>query len=336
MEGLQVESAEVSMDKEGKAAVAVPEGFTPPAAAPAAFTGQPGNLMSDLAALAAEQQPAPVTPPQEPPKEPEQPKTSATAPATPIPAKFQNPDGTVSQEKIEKSTLNAEQAYERYAEIERKLRQKQNEVSALQKGAPIPVAPNPAPVSPAQVNLSPFEIQVAQDLINEAAALGYAMPQAQAIAQARVQVRLLEAKHNAEATRIEQIGHQLEDQERRRELEAIAKHDPWVISDEGFAALSKIRESRPHVNASKTPWLASYREFLADQVMQERLSGQVQTPTPMGKTVKAPPTPVNPAPRVVVQPTAPTLQTKEQVDAHVASLTPEQEKAFWASRGLKF
>src|SRR3972149_7047762 len=139
MEGLQIESAEVPMDKDGNAAVAVPEGFTPPAAPQAtAFTGQPGNLMSDLAALAAEQQPAPVTPPQqEPPQEPEQPKTSATAPATPIPAKFQNPDGTLNEDRLAKSK---EAALAEYRKIEADLRKAQNQRAQI-----IQPAAHPAP-----------------------------------------------------------------------------------------------------------------------------------------------------------------------------------------------
>lgn len=304
----------------------------PPAADNPVFTGAPGNFHADLAALQAELNPQIVPPtPELKVIEPGQP----TAPATPVPEKFQNQDGTANVENIEKSTVNAEQAYAKYAEIERQLRQKQNEVAALQKGAPIPVVPNAQPVQ--DLNLSPLEIQMAQDMINEAARLGQQLPQWQAIASARVMAKGLEAKYNAESNRLEQIGQKIEDQERRRELEKIAEVDPWVISPDGFEALSKIRQSRPHVNSADQPWTAAYREHLADQVMNQRLLGKVQ-PNPTGLTAKAPPTPVGPAPRVSVQPTAPDINSMSQdaITELVSGMTPAQETAFWTSRGLKF
>lgn len=334
MEGLEIESVEVGVTKDGQATIPVPEGLAPtPPPVATEFSGKPGNLMADLAALRAEQNPAPVAV-LEPVVTPE-PEQSATTPATPVPAKFQDAEGKVDQAKVEKSLFNAEQALAKYQEIEKQMRQKQNEVAALKLGSPIPVTPT-AQANPQNVQLSPFEIQVAQDLINEAAAAGYQMPQGQAIAQARVTVRLYEAKHSADASLTEGIRQKLEDQDRRRELEAIGQEDQSIFTPEGVEALQKIRLENPWVDQSPKPWQTAYDIHLANQIRQQRLNGQVQTPTPTAKTAKAPPTPVNAAPRVVVKPMAPTLETKEQVDAHVSNMTREQEAAFWKSRGFKF
>ena len=308
---------------------------TPVAEIPPAFSGLPGDFQRDLALLAAQQNPQPqfVVPEtvQNPaPQEPEQP---ATAPATPeIADKFKNPDGTVNEDNLKKSLFNVEEAHNKYKELEASLRRSQNNVAALQRGAPVPAVPNVAPQAP---QLSPLEISMAQDLINTAAQYGQTMPEWQAISQARVMAKGLEAKYNAEASRLEQIGHQLEDQDRRRELDGLAANDAWIVSPEGVKALSDIRINRPHVNQSPTPWTAAYREYLADQVMNQRLNGKV-TPNPKGLTAQAPPTPVNPAPRVTVQPTGPDLSSKESIDAHLATLDDKGQEAFFKARGLRF
>lgn len=306
-----------------------------PPAAPAVpgFTGERGNFTADMAALAAELNPAPVVPaPQVEAKQPEI-TESATAPAI-VPDKFKAADGTLDASKVEKSLVSAEETLAKYQAIEAKMRQQMNAVSNLQKQA---IAPNVAPVAPApnQVPLTAFEIQVANDLINEAAAYGYQMPQGQAIAQARVQVKMAEARHNAEASLTETLRVKLEDQDRRSELEAIAKYDQSVLTPEGFDALAKIRESKPWINQSPKPWTEAYDYYLAEQTKKQRQTGMV-LPTPTGLTAKAPPTPVGPAPRAVVQPTGPDLTTQASIDAHVKSLSPDAEAAFWKSKGLRF
>ena len=344
MDGMEIETVEVGVESNGRATLTVPDSAAMPAtpAPTAELSFKPGNLMADLELLRQEMGTAETVtaPPQavqvptktEPvTKEPEQ---SATTPATPIPDKFKNPDGTVNQEKIEKSTLNAEEAYAKFAEIEKKMRQAQNAVATLKQA---PVAPAPAvPQVPITQNLTPLELTMAQDLINESAALGIQLDQRLAIAQARVMAKGLEAKNAYQMDVTTQIRERLEDQDRRMELEVIAKHDQWVLSPEGIETLSRIRQERPHVNASDRPWRTAYREHLADQAMKQTTQGQVLNPTPTGQTAKAPPTPVGPAPRVVVKPSEPVLQTKEQVDAHLATLDEKGLKAFFASRNLRY
>lgn len=326
-----IETFEVNLGEAAKGGT--PSVVTPEV--PAEFSGKPGDLKKDLAMLQQEMTPKPQMPPVVEQVQTVEPGQPATAPVTPVPDKFKAPDGTVSEEKVVKSTVHAEEALAKYAEIERKLRQKQNEVAALKQGAPIPQPPAQVP---ANVQLSPFEIQVAQDYINESAALGYQMPQAQAIAQARVQIRLYEAAQAARMDSTESLRQRLDDADSRRELESIAANDPWVLSLKGIEALGKIRQERQHVNHSATPWTAAYREYLADTVLQQRLSGQVQTPTPQAKAAQPPATPVNAVTRVSVKPTGPDFgaMNSDQITAYATALDPKAEAAFWKSRGLKF
>ncbi len=297
------------------------------------FTGERGNFAADMAALKAESEPTPAVEPAVMNPEPESQPNTATADVK-VPDKFKAADGTMDAEKVAKSTVDAEAALAKYAAKEKELRQKMNEVNRLSQQN---ISPNVAPVVPAvnQVPLTAFEIQVANDLINEAAAYGYQMPQGQAIAQARVQVKMAEARYASEQSLTETLRVKLEDQDRRSELEAIAKYDQSVLTPEGFDALAKIRESKPWINQSPKPWTEAYDYYLAEQTKKQRLTGTV-LPTPTGLTAKAPPTPVGPAPRVVVQPTGPDLSTQEAIDAHVKGLTPEAEKAFWKSKGLRW
>lgn len=348
MDGLEIETVEVDASGKDSVAIPVPEGFSAPAVAPvAAFTGEPGNLMADLAALAAEKTVAVVVPPPpviEPTPLP-QPETTkpAMAPATEVPAKFKNEDGTVNRERIEKSLTHAEErlakltdaeVYAMYEGVERKLRQTQNGVAASQKPATTthqvpPIAPN--------TPLSELERDMAQAIFNDAQALGQPVTEIQAIVQARSQIRIADVRYQAELSVTEQLRGRFERQDRQKELESIAEHDPWVISKAGVEALEKIRESYPHVNKSETPWTAAYDQLLANQVKQERLAGQVQTPTPMAKTARPPATPVQAAPRVVVKPSEPNMSgwNSHQISAHVASLPPAEQEAFYLKRGIR-
>ena len=307
------------------------------------FSGAGKDIMADLALLQKEQDgtvetaapevQAEVAPPVE--DQPAQPDIKATATATEIPEKFRAKDGSLDEAKLGKSTVSAEEMLAKYDGIEKAMRQKKNQIDQLSRGQ---VPANVAPVAPTanQVPLTAFEIQVANDLITEAAAYGYQMPQGQAIAQARVQVKMAEARHQAEASLTESLRVKLEDQDRRTELNAIAQYDQSVLSPEGFEALSRIRESKPWINQSPTPWTEAYNYYLAEQTRKSRQQGTV-LPTPTGQTAKAPPAPVSPAPRAVVQSKGPNLASEADIMAHVKGLNdPKAEAAFWKSKGLKF
>lgn len=337
---LEVSTVEASVEG-NQATVSIPnQGESAPPTPMPEFSGAPGDLQKDLALLAKQQNPQPPVVEEAPVVEPQtEPEQSATTPATPVPDKFKNPDGTVNLEKVEKSTLSAKEALDRYRQIEREMRQQQNKVHSLG----LPSQPQPAQPSTTQIPvnqpLSPLEQAMAQDMINTAAELGQQMPQAYAIAQARVIARGFEAKHAAELSVTESIRQELDDEKRDRELSDIAKHDQWVLSPEGIATLADIRQRYPHVNAAKNAWTAAYDQALAERVKKERQAGQVQTPNPTAKTAnRLPPTPVNAAPRVVVKPSEPNMSnwSTEQINNYVDGLPKKDQAAFWAKRGLKF
>ena len=308
-----------------------PAAVEPSVAAPAVpgFTGERGNFTADMAALKAELEPSPVVPVVQ--TETIQPATTetATAPETVVPDKFKAADGSLDASKVEKSTVDAEAALAKYTALEKVLRQKMNDANRLSKQTITPdVAPSPAVANQGQ--LTAFETQVANDIFSQGG-----FTEQQAISLARVQVKMTEARYNAEASLTETLRAKLEDQERRSELEVIAKYDQSVLTPEGFEALSKIRESKPWINQSPKPWTEAYDYYLADQTKKQRQTGTV-LPTPTGLTAKAPPTPVGPAPRAVVQTNALDMTSQASIDAHVKGLSHEAEAAFWKSKGLRF
>ena len=341
MDGMTVETVELTPDAKGNVSVAVPDGMTTPQTPSTELSFKAGDLQSDLAKLAAETgivKPDTQTQPvaeQVRAVEPEQP---ATAPATPVPDKFKNADGTVNEEKVEKSLKSAEERIanlDKFLAKEKEMRQKESEARSISK----PQAQQTQPAQQIQANtpLTPFEHAMAQDLINRAAAQGLQLDHRLAIAQAQVMAQGFEAKHAAELSVTQQIRERLEIQDRTTEIERIAKDDEWVLSDEGFKALVSIRERYPHVNASNTPWAAAYDQHLANQAKAQRLSGQVLNPTPQAKTAKAPPTPVNAVQRAVVKPSEPDMSnwSADQISRHAASLGPKAEAEFFKKYGLR-
>jgi hypothetical protein len=300
----------------------------PVAAAPAtpavpAFTGEPGNFAKDMAALAAEAIPTPE-PTHNAPIEPEQPATTtdAMAPVT-VPDKFKDAEGNLDPTKLEKSQTAAEAEIARinkYLATQKELRQKQNEANGLKNQAP-QVAPGP-------VQAGSFEAQLEADV--KTFGLG------------PVLARLFDAsKEAAKAeTKREVLSDVNADREERRankdrrELEDIARYDQEVLTPEGLDALARIRAERPYLETLANPTSEAYDIYLAEKVKKARQTGQV-LPTPKGLTAKAPPTPVGPAPRAVVQ-SAPKLETKEQIDAHLNGLDLAGQAKFFKERGLRF
>ncbi len=280
------------------------------------FTGEPGNFAKDMAALNAELNPTPVV---EAPIEPVQPEITAMAPVT-VPDKFKDADGNPDQAKIEKSTADAQAALAKYLTMEKELRRKMNEVGGLRNQAPQIIAPNETPAAP-----STFAAQLEADMAKFGAG--------------EVLARLFEAaKETAKREVLTDVQADREERleiKSRRELDDIAKYDKGVLTPEGLTELARIRAERPWLEKSANPTSEAYDVYLANQIRKARQTGTV-LPTPTGLTAKAPPTPVGPAPRVVVQPKGPDLTSKSAIDAHVAGLNAADEAKFWKSQGLRF
>ena len=297
------------------------------------FSGAPGDLQADLARIAAAQAPAPasVVAPvvqQEAQQEVVEPKVPATPepaqppPAAAIPEKFQNKDGTPNSDKIAKSTVDAELAYQKFLEIERGLHRKREDVQRLSNSrAAEPQTQDDGQVQPS----SPFAQQIEQDV--KKYGLGAVLVELHVAAKRAAY---------AEATRdIQDIRQESQESKRRRELESLAKHDEWIISPEGTEALGKVLEAKPWLWQAPKPWEEAYKSHIAEKQMNQRLLGQVQTPIPKASTVSAPATPVGAAPRVQ-NPVNVATMNKDQINSHMATLSEADKVKFFAERGLRF
>jgi hypothetical protein len=182
--------------------------------------------------------------------------------------------------------------------------------------------------------LSPFELQVAQDIYS-----GGGFTEQQAVSMARVQVKMMEAKHEADKAatfaKVNAFEQTLEENKRREELQSLARTNPWVLTPKGQEELVKVREENGWINASPEPWKAATMYLLGQKALLgvPGAVGQVLTPNPTGTQQTAPPLPVVPAQR---PPSVIPLNTRQEIEAHVKTLTPEQEAGFWKSFGLRF
>jgi hypothetical protein len=319
-----------------------------------------GNFAADMAALEKELgaapaqtdqgQPSPsaVTPapvpvppavapqPQAPPTTVQQPAITpavvppaAQVPVVEVPEKFRGPDGKLDEGKILKS----------YSELEREHSRKANALSQSQ-GQPAAQPQNQAPQGqpiPSNVAFSDFEKQVAQDMINVAASLGQQMPPAFALAQARIQVSLMEAKHKADTSatfvRVSELEQRLKEQDSQSELKALARDNPWIISPQAMDQLAKIRfEEKPWINHSPTPWADAVEILKGRGNPLTKGQNAPVIPNPTGGQ-QGQPLPATSAPKAA---TPVVLNTPEDVKAYLKTLNPEQEAEFWNKQGLKW
>lgn len=304
-------------------------------AAPA-FSGQPGDFQKDMALLAKEQgmaQPMTLESSTATPEQPAQPQATVTEqPETGIPDKFKGPDGSVSVERIEKSTVNAQEAYERYRQAELALQAKRNEVNRQQYQQPQYQPQVNQPVyTPAVPNNPTVPMSLAQQ-INAELAANQSNPGA-------VLEKLFHAAANMgyqQATaEIQNVRQETELVKRQRELEVIAQKDEWVLSPEGTEALSKIRAERPWVNNSPTPWTSAYKELIADRVLNGgsvQSVQQVKTPNP--KVLTAPAAPVGSVDRTQRQPVRVDTADKQSLDSLFKAKTPQEEAAMFKQLGF--
>lgn len=274
------------------------------------FSGDWKNMSQDLANIAAEisaKQPQvqDTTPIMEPVQPQDKPTDQAiAAPATPetakVPDKFLKSDGTVDQDRLLRS----------YVEAEKALKRAQNKPDQAYQPEPTTAVPGS------------FEAEIETDLQK----LGAGKTLAKLFNAAR------QAGYQDARAEIGSFVERFEDYARTTELRAIGERDPWVFTDQGFNTLKSIREGNPWLNASPEPWKTAYLLAKGQGVISTSPTSQVQTPTP--KAVTAPPAPVTAADRTAPQ----TLKINDpnQLKTYLANLTPDQEKAFWSKFGLRF
>lgn len=311
------------------------------------FSGEPGNLQKDLEVLAkkmgieaprAEAEPTveikqtvelPIeTEPEKAEAQADQPaKAETVTQETKVPDKFKNADGTVSEEKLQKSLVNVESALERYRQKEIELQRKINQVNKLQTSVPQAQQAQAQEKTEAQSEpMSDFEKQINEDLAKHQNNPG------------KVLVKLFEAARQAgkqdALQEVQELRMETELSKRQRELEAIGQHDPFVLTEEGFNTLSKIREEKPWLNSSPRPWEAAYREHLADQAWKQRTNQQVKTQTP--KAVTAPPAPVTAVDRSSKTTINLAGMTKDQIREALMGQSPEKQAKVFQSLGFKW
>ena len=315
-----------------------------PTAVKAELSFKPEDFAADLAKLAAEQTPPAtvataqpeVKPTPEMPAQPSQaavtpepPATQAPAPvpqavAVVVPDKFKGPDGQLDTAKLEKSTVNVDQALASYLAKEKELKRKINEVRTAENAYLNPVnAPVPVP-SQAPANI-PFYQQLEQDV--QTVGLGktleklFTASQEAALEQARKEVTPLRQGFEEATT--------------RQQIEAIGKADPWVYTPEGVAALNQILTDQPYLMHAVDPYKAAYIFHQGQsgvRAVVERSGSQVLTPTPPAKATA----PVPSAVAANMTPQTPTinLDNKEAIDAHLKTLTLAQQEEFFCKLGL--
>lgn len=283
----------------------------------------PGSFMEDMKAIEARQaaQVSPAVAPLEAqpdlkPVETHQPEPAVTQAQVEIPEKFKNPDGTPSVEKIEKSTVSATEAYERYRQKEIALQQKINSVNRIEKAVP---------QSEPQEPMTDFEKQINEDLARNQQNPG------------KVLSKLFEAAKTAAYEEAKKDFHEIKQETERvrmeRELGSISQHDPTFLTEEGMDRLFQIRQEKPWLNKSPNPMEAAYREHLADSVMKQRVGQQVRTPNPKAPT--PPPAAVVAVDRTLKPKVNYSDMSKEDLRESILSQSADKREAFFKSLGFK-
>lgn len=260
--------------------------------------------------------PAPVLPVAQPPAAEGQPPAPAVpaqvapAPVEP-PAKFVGADGKVQTDKLIKS----------YRELERELGRRG---SAQPQVAPVPQGqvaqpPMAAPVQP-PVQAAPGADPFIAQLDNDVKAFGVAPVMAK-LFEAAAEVGYRRASVDFEGIRQERQNDRM-----REELGEIAKTDPAILSEGGYAKLTSVLRDNPHLMSSPTPWTDAYAKLAFLERVRPQ-GGPVPSPTPMlGAAPVAPASGARPAgmPVQTVQ-----IETKEQLEAHLQTLNKQQQEEFW-------
>lgn len=291
------------------------------------------TFAEDMAKLRAEAEKSMVVAPPEtsvpmtPPTTPEQPVEVEQAPVTQeatktevkVPEKFQTPDGKIDEAKVAKSLMSAEETLAKYLEKEKELKRKMNEMRAKENAylnPPTQIAAQPqSPINPN------FEKQIEEDIAKEGVG--------------RVLTKLFSAAQEAayEKTRLEidQVKAVSAEMTTKQQIEAIAKNDPWVYSQEGVATLTRILDNQPYLWQANDPYKAAYT-FYKGQNVASQMNPQVLTPTPQARP--SAPIPTGQAAVPSVQAPIVKLNTREDIDSHLKKLTPAQQSEFFKKMGL--
>lgn len=301
-----------------------------PAPVPSNLSFKDDDFASDIAKLRAQMTTTSEATPAEPTQpQAEKPVTTPevaqqTAPVTEeakpeIPEKFKTPDGTLDTAKVEKATISAEETLAKYLEKERELKRKINEVKAKENAY---LNPPTTVQTPTTIPVNPnFAKQLEDDISKEGVGtvLSKLFIAAQEAAEEKVKAQISSiASNQAEMTT-------------KAQIEAIGKNDPWVYTKEGYETLAKTLEEQPYLWQAADPYKAAYVFYQGHKSVVTRPAVQVMTPTPTARA--SAPVPTAQAVRQAPTPTI-KLETKADIEAHLKSLTPAQQREFFKKAGF--
>lgn len=288
------------------------------------------DFASDIAKLAAESgmtiaKPEPSAP-MTPPTTPEQPapqapvtKTDEATKAVEVPDKFKAPDGSIDTAKLTKSMDNAEEMLAKYLNMEKELKRKMNEVKVKENPYLNPPTPQiPTPQIPINTDFAKqLEADMAKDGAGVVLAKLFTAAQQAATEQAKAEIEAIKGK-TAEMTT-------------KAQIEAIAKNDPWVYTEEGVNTLNKILNDQTYLWGAEDPYKAAYLIYKGRENVASRGVSQVLTPTPPARPSAPIPTgqAANRTPAPVVR-----LDSKEAIDNHLKTLSAKEQDEFFKKAGF--
>lgn len=206
------------------------------------------------------------------------PVPAQTIPVIPIPQKFQNPDGTVDEDKLKASSERLDEAIQQkektidelladYKEREKKLGQLGQQKAEIQRQMP-PVA---APVQQTSQDLQAVEQRIREDYARDP--LNTSVQLAEAIVQKKLEP-FFQQMQQVEESRRDQIV--------RQNLTELAKSDPRILDPRLYAIVNQVLDEDPGLKQSKNPHKAAWNEVkerlrLGEPTVQAQPS--IATPT---------------------------------------------------------
>ncbi len=246
----------------------------------------------------------------------QQPEPSET---TNVPEKFKGQDGQPDSDKLQKATVNVEEALNRYSQMEAELRRKQNSVHQMkiQQNTGIQEA------QPAEPNEAYTIDQIGQQIENELKANGTGK------GLARILNVAIENAYQRGREDTDSLRQQLAAQERRSELQNIAESDPEVFSPNVQEAIQRTLAANPWLSNAPQPITAAYKLFRSENPR----TGGVVSPTPTPPTAPATPAGGPRPPSSSVRPNV-NLDDPAELNKYLDGLSKEDQERFWLSQGF--
>ena len=236
-----------------------------------------------------------------------------------VPDKFKDQDGNLDQGKVEKATFNAQEALDNYDGIVKDMHRKANEAHNLKLKETSGAQPTATPEPTEAQTLDSIGQQIEEELRVNGTGKGLA----------RILNVVSENAYQRARSDLEGLNQKSEARERREQLTSIAENDKWVFTPEGRKAIQSELEANPWLRNSPQPITAAYHMYRGKHPLQ---SAQVWASNPQSPS--APVTPAGGARPVEGGKPSVNLDNEADRKKFLDSLTPEEEKAFWASQGV--